>query len=376
VKLIHLVPIAALAGVAAVPSVTAQESAAFLQRLPLERLDVAPPASRVRGGPGEFTLHPARCRAERAADVRRRIVDTVVQEWAFFGFAVADETDPATWARRPRTPQPDEREREREERERQRELEARLQDPALREQTLRQLRESARVASSIAGYWAVTSDGPWIVERHNTAWRDSGGLVTRWRDPWSAAFISWVMCEAGFANPGEFERAIAHHTYIDQAIRARDGQAPGAVLEAHDIGEQPIVPGDLVCLARRPAYRTVADRRSQMGVGARTHCDVVVKVDDERQVLLAIGGNVRGTVGLKLLPAERRGSGPLRPVDRAAVVPGAATTFVHLKLNAEPIEENAFDTSATVAALSCATGWEAPAHVASVGLFAAAPVSC
>jgi hypothetical protein len=375
VKLIRLVLIAAFAGLAAVSSATAQEAAAFLHRLPLERLDIAPPASRVRGGPGELTLHSVACRAERAGNVRRRIVDAVVQEWAFFGFAVADETNPTSWAPRPRNRQPDEREREREDRERQRELEAQLQDPALREPILRQLKESARVAPSIAGYWAVTEDGSWIVERHNKAWRESGGLVTRWRDPWSAAFISWVMCEAGFSSPGQFQHAIAHHTYIDQAIRARDGQAPDAVLVAHEVGEQPIVPGDLVCLARRPAYRTLAERRSHMGIGARTHCDVVVKVDEGRQLLLAIGGNVRGTVGLKLLPAERRGGGPLRPVDRAAVVPGAATTFVHLKLDAEPIESNAFDTSATVAGLSCAGGWEAPAPVASVGLLAAAEAS-
>jgi hypothetical protein len=65
--------------------------------------------------------------------------------------------------------------------------------------------------------------------------------------------------------------------------------------------------------------RTVSHRRyagrAQMGVGARTHCDVVVKVDEERELFLAIGGNVRGTVGLKMLPAERTRAGLLRPLD-------------------------------------------------------------
>jgi hypothetical protein len=180
------------------------------------------------------------------------------------------------------------------------------------------------------------------------------------------------MCEAGFSSPAQFERAVAHHAYIDQAIRARDGQAPEAVYVAHELGEQPNLPGDLLCLARRPAYRTLADRRSEMGVGARTHCDVVVRVDDQQAVLLAIGGNVRGTVGLKVLPAERSDGGVLRPVDRAAIVPGAAVTFVHLKLRAEPIEANAFDTSATAAALACTTGQEPPARLAAVGLFGTA----
>ncbi|HEX6997206.1 MAG TPA: DUF2272 domain-containing protein [Gammaproteobacteria bacterium] len=357
--------LAVLAGLAAAAAGPAQEAPAFLQRLSLERLDAAPPASRVRGEPGAFTLTEVACRVEPPANVRRRIVDLVVQEWAFFGFAVRDETDPATWARR--RPSTDS-ERLRAQRDRRLELEARLQDPASRAEALRQLAEAARVAPSIAGYWAATPDGGWIVERHNAAWRASGGLVTRWRDPWSAAFISWVMCEAGFSSPAQFRRAVAHHTYIDQAIRARDGLAPEAVFVAREPGEARVVPGDMLCLARRPAYRTLADRRKDMGVGARTHCDVVVEVDEERQRFLAIGGNVRGTVALKVLPAERMSGGPLRPVDRAAVVPGAATTFAHLQLRAEPIEANALDTSATVTALACARGLQVPAEVRTVGL--------
>ncbi len=356
--------LAAVLGALAAVVGAAQELPTFLERLPAERLDVAPPASRVRGEPGRFAVAQRECRAEPAPDVRRRIVDLVVQEWAFFGFPVFDERDPSSWVRRRR----------------QAELEALLESPErLREILEERAREAARVAPSIAGYWAVTAEGGWIVERHNADWRAAGGLVTRWRDAWSAAFISWVMCEAGLGNPERFQRAIAHHTYIDQAIRARDGRAPEAVLVAYEVGEQPIVPGDLVCLARRPAYRTLEDRRRQIGVGARTHCDFVVKVDEEREVLLAIGGNVRGTVGLKLLPAERRGAGPLRPVDRSSV-PGAATTFVHLKLRAEPIEANAFDRSATVAAMTCASAAPAPAHVTAVGLFEPAssslPTAC
>jgi hypothetical protein len=170
------------------------------------------------------------------------------------------------------------------------------------------------------------------------------------------------MCEAGFGAPQQFERAIAHHSYIDQAIRARDGKAPGAVFTAYDVGEEHIVPGDMLCLARRPAYDTLADRRAQMGVGARTHCDVVVKVDEARELVLTIGGNVRGTVGLKLLPAVRLEGKPLRLIDRSAVA-GARSMFVHLKLAAPPIPLDAFDSSPTIAALACAGFAQAPPQV-------------
>jgi hypothetical protein len=38
----------------------------------------------------------------------------------------------------------------------------------------------------------------------------------------------------------------------------------------------------------------------QMGVGARTHCDVVVKIDEPAGRIHAIGGNVGRAVSLKL----------------------------------------------------------------------------
>jgi hypothetical protein len=155
------------------------------------------------------------------------------------------------------------------------------------------------------------------------------------------------MCEGGLAGMDQFQRDVAHHRYIDQAIRARDGRARGAAFAAHEPGEVEIAPGDLLCTARRPAYRTLAERRRQMGVGARTHCDVVVKVDEAAGRVFAIGGNVRGTVGLKAFPAARTG-GILRVADR-----GGRPIFAHLKLSAAYVPVDVFDASPAVQALSC-----------------------
>jgi hypothetical protein len=117
---------------------------------------------------------------------------------------------------------------------------------------------------------------------------------------------------------------------------------------AYDAGETSITPGDLLCSSRRPAYRTVAQRRSQLGIGARSHCDVVVKVDEARERILAIGGNVRGAVSLKLFRATREAGKPLRLIDMEEARP----IFAHLKLRADPIEANALDASPTVKAFA------------------------
>src|SRR5690606_35558318 len=157
---------------------------------------------------------------------------------------------------------------------------------------------SARVAASIAGYWAATRDGAWILERQNADWQGPEGVGARWRDPWSAAFISWVMCESGLGSQERFRRHIAHHAYIDQAIEARDDLDSAAAFVAHDVGELVLEPGDMVCRARRGAYRSIAERRRNLGDGVRSHCDIVVEIDAERDRILAIGGNVQGKVSL------------------------------------------------------------------------------
>jgi hypothetical protein len=143
------------------------------------------------------------------------------------------------------------------------------------------------------------------------------------------------MCESGLASNTEFQRAIAHHSYIDQAIRARDGRAASAAYTAYEPGETALAPGDLICSARRPAYRSLDERRRQMGEGARTHCDLVVKVDVGAGRVLTVGGNVRGTVGLKAFPAD---------------LPGI---FAHLKLHARYADADVFDLSPAVQALGC-----------------------
>jgi hypothetical protein len=294
---------------------TAQSAPA--SRLPSDLLDIQPPSARITGRPGEMRFQDQSCRSNPNGDLRSRIVNAAVQEWGFFGFAALDYTREDSFANRPVDRQ---------------------------RWSLLDSSSAERLAASIAGYWAATPNSGWILQRQNDTWK-SRGMETRWRDPWSAAFISWVMCESGLGEASLFARAIAHHTYIDQAIRARDGVAGGAAFVAYDSGEKPVVPGDLLCRGSRPDYRSLAERRRHLGEGARTHCDIVVKVDTEKSAFHVIGGNVRGTVGLKLLPGELSKEGYLKPVPYGS---GKRRIFAHLALRADTIPLNALDLSPTL----------------------------
>ncbi len=324
----------AVMGLVLSPPAAALAQQPAMHRLPVEVLDVVPPSAWVEGAPGEMTVQAGQCRSVGPDRLRRRIVDVAVQEWVFFGTPVLDRVngarllppgialDPARPIFEPTTRRP----------------------PALNEE------ESARVAATIAGYWAVTPEGPGIVRSQNDLWR-ARGVGVRWRAPWSAAFISWVMCEAGLESNDRFRRAIAHWSYIDQAIRARDGGAPDAAYAAYEVGERVVEPGDLLCSGRRPRYRSLAERRPQMGTGASSHCDIVVALDEQEGRILAIGGNVLRSVSLKVLPAAPGPDGGL--VARST---REAPLFAHLELRADAIAAAALLSTPTLQALTCPTG--------------------
>lgn len=280
-----------------------------------------------------MTIRRPECRPFPDAGLRRRIVDIAVQEWAFFGMPVLDRVNdarllPPGVASDPARP---------------------VFESSTRRPRSLNARESARLAATIAGYWAVTPEGSGIVAAQNARWNQRG-IAVRWRSPWSAAFISWVMCEAGLGSTDRFRHAIAHRSYIDQAIRARDGGEPQAAYVAFDIGERTAEPGDLLCSGRRPRYRDLAERRRQMGTGASTHCDIVVEVDVPRRRILAIRGNVLRSVSLKVLPGVPDPDGGLRPGTADGV-----RLFAHLELRADPdpINPDALTRSSILEALPC-----------------------
>ena len=313
------------------------------ERLPREAFDVIPPADRIEGKRGSFRIAQPGCRVgPLGPHTRRRIVDIAVQEWAVFGFQTLDQVTverrlvPAADGLRvlPDALNPDTgRER-------------------LARRTLRlgQWEDDGAVLATVAGYWSATPDGAEVIRKQNAAWNSDFGDTIGWLEPWSAAFISWTMCEAGLGERETFRRSIAHWEYVDQAIEER--ATPGrAAYEAYDLGERDIVPGDLLCSARGQAtYRTIAERRPDLGRYAPLHCDVVVKTDAAQGAIFVIGGNVLNSVSLAALRASMV-DGRLRPVSDQDVG-GARRWFAHLSLKTGPVEADALDHSPTVRSFS------------------------
>ncbi|MFT4257965.1 MAG: DUF2272 domain-containing protein [Pseudoxanthomonas sp.] len=122
--------------------------------------------------------------------------------------------------------------------------------------------------------------------------------------PWSAAFVSWVMVQAGL--PG-FLRSASHVDYVRQAYRD-PAQSPYRI-QAPASGKP--APGDLLCYVRMPSrifgYGDLANLLSlPEGSGLAMHCDIVVgALLGDRAYL--VGGNVQQAVTLRMLKLDARG---------------------------------------------------------------------
>lgn len=118
--------------------------------------------------------------------------------------------------------------------------------------------------------------------------------------PWSAAFISFCVREAGGYNGFKF--AAAHSRYVHQAIRRKlDGN--NGPFWGFKNNEHKVQLGDMVCRSRTsPAvdYAYAANHDS-----FQSHCDIVISIREDH--VSTLGGNVSHTVKRTNYPINSSG---------------------------------------------------------------------
>jgi len=148
--------------------------------------------------------------------------------------------------------------------------------------------EDDRLGSErVAEYWRVLDP-------------DSGLTGHDCADPWSAAFISWVMIRSG-VDPRQFTRSAAHRDYLRTVIAHEND--PDFKLRPRSPAAYAPKAGDIICRGRG-RNRDITDYRS-LPFGAELHCDLVVSNGDG--VLESIGGNVRQSVSLSERDVDAEG---------------------------------------------------------------------
>jgi len=151
------------------------------------------------------------------------------------------------------------------------------------------------------GIWEDDRKGSALVAKY---WQflDSDSKLTGYdcQEPWSAAFVSWVMRRAG-VDPRQFVKSAAHRDYLRPIVAHEDD--PAFKLKPHHPADYAPRPGDLICRGRGKDH-DLTDYHD-LPYDAELHCDIVVSNANGK--LESIGGNVRQSVSMSERPVDADG---------------------------------------------------------------------
>lgn len=160
------------------------------------------------------------------------------------------------------------------------------------------------------GYW---EDDEARADRIRQYWRVVGRPEIsgyNCEEPWSAAFISWLMSTAGVPD-SQFQRADAHWVYLDAMLST--ATHPDSLFIPHKLKDYSPQKGDLICAYRESEEKiTQLEGLARIPPDTRLHCDLVVRTTDDH--IEAIGGNVRNSVSKTIMPLDT--GGILKPLPR------------------------------------------------------------
>lgn len=136
------------------------------------------------------------------------------------------------------------------------------------------------------------------VQRIALYWQSVGRSYTGadTEQPWSAAFISYLMLMAGVAD-SDFQRSEAHFNYLSYLKQRQD--APDPLFVLRPVSTQSVAPGDLICTARDD---NTVDTIEAIRPGLPGHCDVVYELHPLLGWAGVIGGNVYNSVSESMIP--------------------------------------------------------------------------
>jgi hypothetical protein len=162
--------------------------------------------------------------------------------------------------------------------------------------------DDRKAYDALLDYWAAVGEDTSSFQ----TWRGCQGAWAQkcpWQLPWSAAFISYIMVEAGIPE-AEFRPDAEHWDYVRHLISR--SKNPGAMFMPELVEEYAPRAGDLVCKTRAgatpPDPRKLIAEPTKFGGSLPMHCDFVVANNGDS--IEAIGGNVLNSVSKSMLPAS------------------------------------------------------------------------
>ncbi|GAB5405944.1 MAG: hypothetical protein Aurels2KO_41750 [Aureliella sp.] len=147
----------------------------------------------------------------------------------------------------------------------------------------------ARVATRVRQYWLATNLDYTVDEIQTTKFQSS--------NPWSAAFVSWVMMRAGAGDQFAYSAAHWRYTAAAKENRVANNKNP---FKAYRPTERALKNSTIVVKRRSDSTATY----DNVQLGHKTHGDIVVGFDAGE--VLTIGGNVGNSVRVTKFPINNK----------------------------------------------------------------------
>lgn len=206
-------------------------------------------------------------------------------------------------------------------------VQGRLLSRRVAEAESKPLQDGSRAWERVAAYWRDSGTLHAVAASRNGARQCLQPSAKMNRDacrsfvmdvPWSAAFVSYVMVQAGVP---QFTASPGHIHYIRAAWQQRGPYT------LQDPEQTAVAAGDMLCYIRNhPQIEGYQGLRAFLAVGNEwlpAHCDIVVAIRGQEAWL--VGGNVSNTVAMRKLPLDGQGRALLpRPPGAGNTNPAAA----------------------------------------------------
>lgn len=155
--------------------------------------------------------------------------------------------------------------------------------------------------------WWETDNDPHVIDRMVEYWTSSfdtnaeGTPTTQIsdaaartkitnQDSWSAAFISFIVTQAGITDNAVFSHSVRHVDFIAKAILNKEGRVFSNPFWGYRITDYAPQVGDIVGRSHQVNYGNVVDRSNRHVRRASSHSDVVVEVNEGH--IIVVGGNL------------------------------------------------------------------------------------
>ncbi len=146
------------------------------------------------------------------------------------------------------------------------------------------------VTDRLTSYWtaAYDTDNQGDPTRQLTPANASSNIASQ--SAWSAAFISYLVSNAGITGNSVFSHSIRHVDFIAKAIRNKEEQVFGNPFWGYRIDEYVPQLGDIVARSSSVNYNNVVNRTTWRVKRAASHSDIVVEVHSDH--IIVTGGNL------------------------------------------------------------------------------------